>query len=857
MSTLQFPANPVVGDTYDWDAYKYVWDGEKWKTVGIGYNPVNDLRDELEPRISNNESKVFEALRRSYAEAGYNVVGTFKAGFTIVNANDVGIDLATGKGFTGPFGPVVAGTDPASGSFVDVSMEMLPVILSAMGCTTTGDNTALINSIFDGLRGSGAEILVDKDFPISGTVKIDRLYLSGTGRITGSGALVGVVSNQRVPYKNIEVWNNLVTDSERNNTIAPVAPDVVVDPLFGDDASSTVVKSLQRAFDVLAALVTSSPTRDYTIALRSGRTELPENLVISPALNGWGGTVDDVFSASQLKFSEITINADSTARYGVRISPYLGENPVICPPTKWFFPRKAVGRYKNHSVVANHTGARFFKLFGSDGVERQCAGSWNRDTHAVQRNQNRNVTIAGVAPNITHSIRLPQSLCEVLAAASAEELASIRVRVTQWFTASWHVENMTLSGDTLSFKGYTANGAYANGWVYINADAYSAPFFIENLKAFISRDDEFSSTASDVVLPRDGSAFFTTVPLTRPSLLDFSSTKNVTLDPGISVRYVTGDPVTMAMGTWEVQKNPLAAIELGDYGAAYSSNVYGVEGDAIKLSKVGALVKGANINKVGGNSVVSVDGGHYAIIRDCFVDEHGLDQVGAFGIYVTGVEIAIFGNRVTNGGFSAIRCDSSNFITDKSYGTTMSGGIYNNIALSVGMRNGRLSERYPTGDTGVMTINGRGPATNYAVYSNVFGDCVGAGGSRAMFLDDGVNGTRIHHNVLFGAQDYSLDARQVGGNTRNNHVYSNILVGNARLYDTGNDSVFNKNILFGSIDASEGVAKYGNNIASLGNPIFCQQDDGFIKTNVQGDSLNEVLTEFTKPFVRKLSFMGI
>lgn len=36
MSTLQFPANPVVGDTYDWDAYKYVWDGEKWKTVGIG-----------------------------------------------------------------------------------------------------------------------------------------------------------------------------------------------------------------------------------------------------------------------------------------------------------------------------------------------------------------------------------------------------------------------------------------------------------------------------------------------------------------------------------------------------------------------------------------------------------------------------------------------------------------------------------------------------------------------------------------------------------------------------------------------------------------------------------------------------
>ena len=64
---------------------------------------------------------VNESLRRSYAEAGYNVVGTFREGFTIVNSNDVGIDEATGKGFTGPAGPVAAGTDPASGGFVDVS----------------------------------------------------------------------------------------------------------------------------------------------------------------------------------------------------------------------------------------------------------------------------------------------------------------------------------------------------------------------------------------------------------------------------------------------------------------------------------------------------------------------------------------------------------------------------------------------------------------------------------------------------------------------------------------------------------------------------------------------------------------
>lgn len=68
--------------------------------------------------------QVMELYRRSYAEAGYNVVGTFQAGFTYVNANDVGIDLATGKGFTGPVGPVAAGTDPASSGFVDRSGDI-------------------------------------------------------------------------------------------------------------------------------------------------------------------------------------------------------------------------------------------------------------------------------------------------------------------------------------------------------------------------------------------------------------------------------------------------------------------------------------------------------------------------------------------------------------------------------------------------------------------------------------------------------------------------------------------------------------------------------------------------------------
>ena len=67
-----------------------------------------------------------EAQRRSYAEAGYNLVaGSFEVGGTLVNANDVLLHESTGKAFSGPVGTVVAGTNPVSGGFTDRSMEYL------------------------------------------------------------------------------------------------------------------------------------------------------------------------------------------------------------------------------------------------------------------------------------------------------------------------------------------------------------------------------------------------------------------------------------------------------------------------------------------------------------------------------------------------------------------------------------------------------------------------------------------------------------------------------------------------------------------------------------------------------------
>lgn len=89
-----------------------------------------------------------ELYRRSYAEAGFNLVdGSFQFGFTLVNANDVALDLESGNAFSGVAGSYPAGTGTAG--FADVSMfigSSIPTIdVAAYGFKTT--SSALDNSL--------------------------------------------------------------------------------------------------------------------------------------------------------------------------------------------------------------------------------------------------------------------------------------------------------------------------------------------------------------------------------------------------------------------------------------------------------------------------------------------------------------------------------------------------------------------------------------------------------------------------------------------------------------------------------------------------------------------------------------
>ena len=124
MATLNFPSNPTIGDIYEFEPYRYTWDGEKWKTIGIGYNPAA----KLSPTVRSN-------IQRLAAEAGYNLVsGSFEDGGSLTTAVDVLWSQLEGKYYSwaGTFPKVVsAGSTPTTtggvgaGAWVDRTQYVL------------------------------------------------------------------------------------------------------------------------------------------------------------------------------------------------------------------------------------------------------------------------------------------------------------------------------------------------------------------------------------------------------------------------------------------------------------------------------------------------------------------------------------------------------------------------------------------------------------------------------------------------------------------------------------------------------------------------------------------------------------
>lgn len=130
-ATLTNPRQTLLWDIADGgDGQEYGWTGVFQKIVPAGSTPlttggiaVGAWMSRFDPEV---RGQVREALRRSYAEAGYNLVdGSFEAGGTLVNANDVLLQERTGKGFSGPAGTVAAGTVPSGPNYINRGDETL------------------------------------------------------------------------------------------------------------------------------------------------------------------------------------------------------------------------------------------------------------------------------------------------------------------------------------------------------------------------------------------------------------------------------------------------------------------------------------------------------------------------------------------------------------------------------------------------------------------------------------------------------------------------------------------------------------------------------------------------------------
>lgn len=101
----------------------YAWGGTFPKTVPAGTDPalVGSGYIMRSSRLAGTQAR--EALRRSYAEAGYNLVdGSFEAGGTLTNINDVLLHEASGKayGWGGSLPKVVSPGTPVT-LFIDKS----------------------------------------------------------------------------------------------------------------------------------------------------------------------------------------------------------------------------------------------------------------------------------------------------------------------------------------------------------------------------------------------------------------------------------------------------------------------------------------------------------------------------------------------------------------------------------------------------------------------------------------------------------------------------------------------------------------------------------------------------------------
>lgn len=178
MSILNFPTNPSEGDFYDFGPYRYRFDGEKWATIGNAFNQGAILA-----------AQAREALRRSYAQSGYNLVdGSFELGGAVTTSVDVLLYEVDGKAYS--FSGTLPHTVGADSAPVDEPGLWTDRSLTENAFKQAGSN-AVLRTAQDKMR----EIVTPLDF----MTDIQRAdVLAGTALVDVSDAFIKAASFRHI-----------------------------------------------------------------------------------------------------------------------------------------------------------------------------------------------------------------------------------------------------------------------------------------------------------------------------------------------------------------------------------------------------------------------------------------------------------------------------------------------------------------------------------------------------------------------------------------------------------------------------------------------------------------------------------
>lgn len=322
---LNEPSNKVVclatGEAF-------TWSGTLPKNLPKDSTPINTggIASGAWVQVSSRSDaqQLWELLRRSYSEAGFNLVaGSFEAGFTYTSANDVGLNLSTGKAYAyvgvSSFPVVVqAETDPSGSDYFDVSGVHF-------GRSITASRLGLIPGVGNGANNAIKieraarlidELIVDGYFEYNTNITITKpgqwFKLSGEGELKGINSFI-TVQGALVPLGLI-----VAAAAKGGRTIT------VVDA-SGINVGDTICIHNQTAFSFSAHRAEYTAGEFNTVLSKSGnQLTLASRLMFDYT----GLTNVKVFKLDLLDFVLDTVNlsVEGTSVYAFRIK-YA--NPVI------------------------------------------------------------------------------------------------------------------------------------------------------------------------------------------------------------------------------------------------------------------------------------------------------------------------------------------------------------------------------------------------------------------------------------------------------------------------------------------------------------------------------------------------